>query len=74
MIYLMTYSVGRFWIEGLRTDSLMLGSLRIAQVVSLVGIAIAGFGLIYLYRWNRSLPDVVSSRSLTGTSQRGRLP
>lgn len=36
--YIGLYSIGRFFIEGLRTDSLMLGPLRVAQVVSLVGI------------------------------------
>ncbi|MBO9129933.1 prolipoprotein diacylglyceryl transferase [Bacillus sp. 165] len=36
LIYLMWYSFGRFFIEGLRTDSLMLGPLRIAQVISIV--------------------------------------
>lgn len=36
--YLGLYSVGRFLIEGLRTDSLMLGSFRFAQIVSLSGI------------------------------------
>ena len=44
--YIGLYSIGRFFIEGLRTDSLMLGPLRIAQVVSLVGIAI---WLIFIY-------------------------
>ncbi|MDP4143130.1 MAG: prolipoprotein diacylglyceryl transferase [Bacillota bacterium] len=39
-LYLGLYSTGRFFIEGLRTDSLMLGPLRIAQVVSLCGIAL----------------------------------
>ncbi|MEM5002218.1 prolipoprotein diacylglyceryl transferase [Priestia megaterium] len=40
--YLIWYSVGRFFVEGLRTDSLMLThTLRIAQVVSLVLIVIA---------------------------------
>jgi len=43
--YLVGYSLGRFWIEGLRTDSLMLGSLRVAQVVSLALIAV-GLALI----------------------------
>lgn len=47
-LYAVGYSLGRFWIEGLRTDSLMLGPLRIAQVVSLVLIA-AG-GLFYYYQ------------------------
>ena len=41
LLYVMGYSVGRFFIEGLRTDSLLLGSLRMAQVVSLTGLAAA---------------------------------
>ena len=36
--YMILYSVGRFFIEGLRTDSLMFFGLRIAQIVSLIGI------------------------------------
>ncbi|WP_031407103.1 prolipoprotein diacylglyceryl transferase [Geobacillus vulcani] len=40
--YLIWYSVGRFWIEGMRTDSLMLaGSLRAAQVVSVTLIVLS---------------------------------
>ncbi len=35
-IYLMWYSFARFFIEGLRTDSLMFGSLKMAQVISIV--------------------------------------
>ena len=35
-LYLMLYSVERFFVEGLRTDSLMIGPLRQAQVISLV--------------------------------------
>lgn len=47
--YVIWYSIGRFFIEGLRTDSLMLtNSLRIAQVISLVLIAIAV--VIWVYR------------------------
>ncbi|MDX2228580.1 MAG: prolipoprotein diacylglyceryl transferase [Leptolyngbyaceae cyanobacterium bins.349] len=61
LVYLVAYGCGRFWIEGLRTDSLMLGPLRIAQVVSLVSIAIGVLGLIYLYWLGRSLPDVVAA-------------
>ena len=36
--YIILYSIGRFFIEGLRTDSLMLGPLRMAQVISLIAI------------------------------------
>ena len=35
-VYLIWYSIGRFFIEGLRTDSLMLGSIKAAQLVSIV--------------------------------------
>ena len=38
--YLVWYGVERFFVEGLRTDSLMFFSLRIAQLVSLVMIVI----------------------------------
>lgn len=58
LVYLVAYSLGRLWIEGLRTDSLMLGPLRIAQVVSLVGIILGLAGLAWLYLYKRSLPDV----------------
>jgi phosphatidylglycerol---prolipoprotein diacylglyceryl transferase len=61
LAYLVGYGSGRIWIEGLRMDSLMLGPLRIAQVVSLTEVAIGLVGLIWLYRYNRPLPDIVSS-------------
>lgn len=57
LVYALAYSLGRFWIEGLRTDSLMLGPLRIAQVVSLIGIGIGILGLGWLYFLKRNLPD-----------------
>jgi phosphatidylglycerol---prolipoprotein diacylglyceryl transferase len=50
LLYLVFYSLGRVWIEGLRTDSLMFGSLRMAQVISIVGVAAGSFGLVWLYR------------------------
>ncbi|MFQ4137967.1 prolipoprotein diacylglyceryl transferase [Nodosilinea sp. PGN35] len=59
LVYFATYSLGRLWIEGLRLDSLMLGPLRIAQVVSLAGMALGAAGLLWLYVGRRSLPDVV---------------
>lgn len=49
LLYMALYSIGRFFIEGLRTDSLMLGPLRIAQVVS-ASMVIVGFGAIWLIR------------------------
>ncbi|WP_028401961.1 prolipoprotein diacylglyceryl transferase [Ectobacillus panaciterrae] len=47
--YLLWYSIGRFFVEGLRTDSLMLTShIRIAQLVSL--ICVVGSLFIIWYR------------------------
>lgn len=38
--YFIWYGIGRFFIEALRTDSLMFFGLKIAQIVSLIGIII----------------------------------
>jgi phosphatidylglycerol---prolipoprotein diacylglyceryl transferase len=64
LIYAIAYGCGRFWIEGLRTDSLMLGPLKIAQVVSLVSVILGGLGLFWLYSLRRKLPDVVKKPDL----------
>ena len=46
--YIIWYSIGRFFIEGLRTDSLyLIGDLRSAQVVSILGIAIGVIAIVY---------------------------
>lgn len=51
--YIGLYSVARLFIEGLRTDSLMIGSIRMAQLVSIIGILIWVAGVIYCYKFNR---------------------
>ena len=63
LVYMVAYSSGRVWIEGLRTDSLMVGPLRMAQIVSLSAIALGLIGLAWLYLFGRSLPDVVSAEN-----------
>ncbi|KSU83177.1 phosphatidylglycerol:prolipoprotein diacylglycerol transferase [Fictibacillus enclensis] len=46
--YVIWYSIGRYFVEGMRTDSLMLTSnLRIAQVISLVLIALSIILIVY---------------------------
>jgi phosphatidylglycerol:prolipoprotein diacylglycerol transferase len=47
--YLILYSIGRVFIEGLRTDSLMLGNIRIAQLISITGIII-GVSIILIIK------------------------
>ncbi len=44
--YLLLYGIGRFFIEGVRTDSLMSGSIRVSQLLSLVLVIAAGTMLI----------------------------
>lgn len=46
--YLIWYSIGRFFIEGLRTDSLyLIGDFRSAQVVSILAIIVGIVCIIY---------------------------
>jgi len=52
LLYLILYSVGRFFIEGLRADSLMIGGLRTAQMVSLVMI-VASIILWFIFNKNQ---------------------
>lgn len=49
-IYFIWYGIGRFFIEGLRTDSLYLGVFRISQVVSIILIILGLIGIIYFRR------------------------
>lgn len=47
--YMIIYGIGRFFIEGLRTDSLYIGGFRVSQLVSLGMIAV-GILISYLNR------------------------
>lgn len=44
--YVLLYGAGRFWIEGLRLDSLYLGNFRVSQIVALVTMVLAVVMLI----------------------------
>lgn len=48
-LYLIGYGIGRFWIEGLRTDQLQIGDtgIAISQVVALVTAAVGALLIIY---------------------------
>jgi phosphatidylglycerol:prolipoprotein diacylglycerol transferase len=59
--YLIWYGVGRFLIESLRTDSLMIGGFRAAQIVSVL-MLVAGIALIIVFgkgsKFNNQYNDV----------------
>ena len=48
--YLIWYGIERFFVEGMRTDSLMFFSLRVAQIVSLIMIFIGIILFIYSFK------------------------
>lgn len=55
--YLVWYGIGRFFIEGLRSDSLYLGPFRISQVVSLIMVVIGSISLFLIKhkgRWKKT--------------------
>ena len=56
-IYLMYYSVGRFLIEALRTDSLMLGGFKVAQLLSIV-LFIIGMGSFMYFNRKSKFEDL----------------
>jgi phosphatidylglycerol---prolipoprotein diacylglyceryl transferase len=57
MSYLIWYSIGRFFVEGMRTDSLMLTStLRMAQMISIALVVLAI--VIIIYRRKAGLADL----------------
>ncbi|HET7875162.1 MAG TPA: prolipoprotein diacylglyceryl transferase [Methylomirabilota bacterium] len=53
LTYLGFYSLGRFFTEALRTDALMLGPIRVAQLVSALGVAAALVGVPLLLKRSR---------------------
>ena len=64
-LYMILYSVERFFVEGLRTDSLMIGPLRQAQVISL---AILVTGMI-LYIILSKKPDFTPKYMLAAVEE-----
>lgn len=47
--YIAWYGLGRFFIEGLRTDSLMFYGLRISQIIGIISFVIAASMGLYLH-------------------------
>lgn len=54
LLYILWYGAGRFWIEGMRSDSLYLGPVRISQLVALVSALAAAAAVIIIRKKIRS--------------------
>lgn len=55
IVYLLLYSAIRTIIEGLRTDSLMVGNIRISQLISIIIFIVVIFILIYNYKKRKKI-------------------
>lgn len=62
-LYLLWYGIGRLLVETLRQDSLMFGSLKIAQVVSLIMII---FGIMLLIYFNKKSKKLYNRGVING--------
>mgnify|MGYP002584911443 CR=1 FL=1 len=57
LLYIIWYGLGRSWIEGLRTDSLMWGPVRVSQALALVAFVTATALLIWLGQKKKKLGE-----------------
>lgn len=73
--YLIWYGLGRMVIEGLRTDSLMWGSLRVSQLLSVVLVLAAGIWALRRLRLSKALCVLPGISLLAGVlAATGALP
>ncbi len=68
-LYCVGYGIGRFVIESLRTDSLMVGGLRVSQIVSLLLIAGGLLYVVLMPRFKKEWPVYDGFYSLSWTPQ-----
>ncbi len=63
LLYVAWYGLGRFFIEGLRTDSLMAGSFRVSQLVAAVscGVSLILFVTFKIITKKKGIPLYVNS-------------
>ncbi len=61
--YLIWYGAERAVIEGLRSDSLMIGSVRVSQIVAIVAVALGATLLVLLPRYDKERARVLAAQS-----------
>lgn len=59
LLYLLGYGVGRFWIEGLRTDQLLIPGMElpVSQVLAVVLVVVSTFTIVLLRKKVRKLSE-----------------
>ncbi|HHY24894.1 MAG TPA: prolipoprotein diacylglyceryl transferase [Clostridiaceae bacterium] len=70
-LYMILYGIGRAWIEGLRTDSLMIGSRRISQLLSIVFAIV--FAVAFIMRRRKASSADRGEIAELGTSSYGEI-
>jgi phosphatidylglycerol:prolipoprotein diacylglycerol transferase len=70
-LYLILYGAGRFLIERLRTDSLMLGSFRVSQLLSAILVVV--FVPLFIYRRAKMSRETEQEQVVLGQSRYGSL-
>ncbi len=75
LLYIAWYGLGRAFIEGLRTDSLMAGELRISQIVAAVTfvVALILFIVFKILTEKKQMPLWVNSEAWTEMQEQYRL-
>lgn len=71
LLYMALYGFGRFFIEGIRTDSLMLGNLRISQLVAALLVVVPAF--IFFRRRRKAEDALEEERIAMGESKYGNV-
>ncbi len=61
--YVIWYGAGRAWIEGLRTDSLYIGPLKVSQVIALATAVFCLILLVYLKIYHKKKGTVVYAKT-----------
>ena len=64
LLYIFGYALGRVWIEGLRTDQLLLPGIRLPVSQLLAGgiVVFAGIALLYLRKNHKGIPLLKSAK------------
>ena len=65
-MYIAWYGLGRAFIEGLRTDSLMLGPIRISQLIGALAFAAGVFFIIFFAKKSRRAEEIPVSAGTLG--------